>query len=84
MGHSIEYKPSAKKELDALSGDAQGRVLIAIGGLGENPRPPGCKKLKCRDEYRIRVGDYRVIYEIRGAVLVVLVVKVSHRSAAYR
>ena len=85
MAHSIEYKPSAKKELDALSGNTHGRVLKAIDGLEDNPRPPGCKKLRGRDnEYRISVGDYRVIYEIRDAVLIVLVVKVAHRGKVYR
>ena len=84
MGHSIEYKPSAKKELDALCADAHRRMLKAIDGLEENPRPPGCKKLKGREEYRIRVGDNRVIYEIRDAVLIVLIVKVAHRGVVYR
>jgi mRNA interferase RelE/StbE len=63
---------------------AKTRVIAAAIALGENPRPPGCKKLKGREEYRVRVGDYRIIYEIRGDILTVLVVRVAHRSEAYR
>ena len=85
MAHSIEYKTSAEKELDALDGQNHARILKAINGLKENPRPVGCKKLKGRDnEYRIQIGRYRVIYEIRDAVLIVLVVKVAHRGKVYR
>ena len=84
MPYSVEYLPSAKKQLDALTGDIHGRISAAIDDLGDNPRPPGCKKLKGRDEYRIRIGDYRVIYEIHDAVLLVLVVRVAHRSGVYR
>ena len=64
MGHSIEYKTPAQKELDTLSGDIHGRILKAIGKLKDNPRPPGCEKLKTRDAYRIRVGDYRNFEEV--------------------
>jgi len=85
MPYSVEYLPSARKQLDALTEDIHGRISAAIDDLEENPRPPGCKKLKGRDnEYRISVGDYRVIYEIRDAVLIVLVVKVAHRGKVYR
>lgn len=51
--------------------------------LGEVPRPPGCKKMKGDDSWRIRVGDYRVIYDIVDARLVVLVLKVDHRKQVY-
>jgi mRNA interferase RelE/StbE len=84
MAHSIEFKPSADKELEALSGPLQVRVLKAVNKLADNPRPHGCKKLTGRDEYRIRVGNYRVVYEIHDTVLVVLVVRIAPRGKAYR
>jgi len=84
MAHSAKYLPSAKKELNALSGDVQKRIITAVRKLKNNPRPVGCKKLKGWDAYRIRVGDYRVVYEIHDDVLVILVVRVAHRGDAYQ
>ena len=84
MGHSIRFKSSADKELDALPGQQRTRILRAIRNFGENPRPPGCKKLKGLNMYRIRVGEYRVIYEIHDDVLIVLVIRVAHRRDAYK
>jgi Cytotoxic translational repressor of toxin-antitoxin stability system len=84
MAHSIEVKPSADKVIDGLAEKARVRILKAIRGLAINPRPTGCKKLKSTDLYRIRVGDYRVIYEIHDDVLVVLVIKVGHRQDVYQ
>ena len=85
MAHSAEYKTSARKELDALPGNVQVRISAAVDDLEDNPRPPGCKKLKGRDnEYRIRVGDYRIVYEVHDAVLIVLVIGFGHRSGVYR
>lgn len=85
MGHLIDYKKSAEAELDALPQVEHKRVLKAIQKLALNPRPVGCKKLKSKDDlYRIRVGDYRVIYEIHDNVLIVIVVKVGHRQSVYR
>ena len=60
MPYTVEFKTSARKSFDALQGAVQTRISAVVDGLEENPRPPGCKKLKGRDnEYRIRVGDYR-------------------------
>jgi mRNA interferase RelE/StbE len=84
MGHSIKIEPTAKKRLDELEVPLRRRILQAIGKLADNTRPPGCKKLKGWDAYRIRVGDYRVIYEIHDDILVVLVVRVAHRREAYK
>jgi mRNA interferase RelE/StbE len=83
MAHSIKFKISADKVMDALPEQQSTRILRAIRKLADNPRPSGCKKLKGRDEYRIRVGDYRVIYEIHDDVLIVLVIKVAHRREVY-
>ena len=84
MARSAKYLPLAKKELNALPGDVQKRIITAVRKLKDNPRPSGCKKLKSRDAYRIRVGEYRVIYEIHDDVLIVLVVRVVHRRDAYK
>ena len=83
MAHSIRIKKSAKKEIRALQKDTRKRIIEAVKVLRIKPRPVGCKKLKGRDEYRIRVGDYRVIYEVQDNVLIVLVVRVGHRREVY-
>ncbi|MGA0557011.1 type II toxin-antitoxin system RelE family toxin [Larkinella sp. VNQ87] len=57
--------------------------MEAIKALADNPRPFGCKKLKGRKGYRIRVGDYRVVYEINDGILVVLIIDVGHRREIY-
>ena len=84
MAHLIKYLSSAKRELNVLPQNTHKRIIKAISKLKYNPRPSGCKKLKDLDTYRIRVGDYRVIYEIHDNVLVVLVVRVAHRREAYQ
>jgi mRNA interferase RelE/StbE len=58
-------------------------ILIAIKDLAQTPRPQGYKKLKGRSGYRIRVGDYRVIYEIEDEILIIQVVDVGHRKDIY-
>ena len=80
----LEIKPSAAKELDALSDVLFVRIDRKILALAENPRPHGCKKLKGRkDQWRIRVGDYRVVYTIDDAKLLVEVTRVRHRGEVY-
>ncbi|MBM3514158.1 MAG: type II toxin-antitoxin system mRNA interferase toxin, RelE/StbE family [Alphaproteobacteria bacterium] len=69
--------------MDRLDLTVKDRILNAISRLREDPRPPGCKKLIARDEWRIKVGDYRIIYEIHDRVLIIKVVRVGHRSKAY-
>jgi mRNA interferase RelE/StbE len=70
--------------LEKLPSDVQARILAAIDSLQDDPRPRGSKKLKGSEEYRVRVGDYRVIYEIHEKTVVILIVRVSHRKDAYR
>ena len=84
MAHSIKIEPKARKQLDDLEPPVIRRVMQAIDNLSGTPRPSGCKKLKGSDAYRIRVGDYRVVYEIHDDVLLVLVVRVAHRREAYK
>lgn len=85
MAYAISYVPSAAKFLRKLDGVAARRLLGAISALASDPRPPGCTQLKGGDgECRIRVGDYRVIYDIHDAEVVVLVLRVGHRREVYR
>jgi mRNA interferase RelE/StbE len=83
--YSVLIKPSARKELEAvdLKKDRQ-RIVAAIRGLADDPRPSGCRKLSGRDKYRIRCSDYRVVYSVQDVILVVTIVRVGHRSDVYR
>jgi len=84
VAYRVELTPSARHDLAALPRDVQRRVDAKIRALAHNPRPPGVKKLKGEENaWRIRVGDYRVIYEIHEKILLVLVVKIRHRNGAY-
>ena len=80
MAYSIDFKPIAKRQLAKLNKIIQLRLETKIDALTGNPRPHGYKKLQgFENRYRIRVGDYRVIYEIHDNVLLVLIVKIGHR-----
>jgi mRNA interferase RelE/StbE len=81
--YSIEINKKARKSLDKLSDFIVAPVLNAINDLAENPRPQGYRKLKGRKGYRIRVGDYRVIYEIFDNILLIEVVDLGHRKDIY-
>ena len=84
MGHAVKINKSARKEIDGLEKQEKDRVLDAIEALSDHPRPKDCKKLKGSDLYRIRVGDYRIVYEIHDNALIILVVKIGHRREVYR
>lgn len=83
--YSIVWDKKAKRELGALERKERERILERVDELAITPRPPGCKKLHDKESaYRIRVGNFRVIYQIRDSALVVLVVKVGNRRHVYR
>jgi mRNA interferase RelE/StbE len=83
--HRIRVAPAALRQLRKLDRTAQKRVQAAIELLAEEPRPKAAKKLVGGDgEWRVRTGDYRIVYEIRDDVLLVLVVAVGHRREIYR
>jgi mRNA interferase RelE/StbE len=86
MPYTISVERRAAKFMRGLSDESLVRRLRqSIKGLAENPRPPGSIKLQGEEElYRIRIGDYRIVYQIRDAVLVVLVVQIGHRRDIYR
>ena len=85
MTHRIELSPSAVRQLKKLDIAARRRIQAAIETLAGEPRPAGAKKLVGGDgEWRVRTGDYRIVYEIHDGVLLVLVVAVWHRREIYR
>ena len=85
MAYNIEVLPTAKRQLDRLPADIQRRIAKAVDQLRENPRPVGAIKLTGNGGlYRVRSGDYRIVYRIEDNRLLVLVVKVGHRREVYR
>ena len=82
--YRLLIKPSAVKELEAVPAKDRRRLVARLRRLSTDPRPPGCEKLSGHDPFRIRQGDYRVLYSIEDQALVILVIKVGHRGAVYR
>lgn len=86
--YRTEFRPAADREFRSLSRETQIAIRPVIDALSENPRPFGVKKLKGeRDLYRIKAGPgkaYRIVYQVRDEVLLVLIVKVGHRKEIYR
>ena len=84
MSYAVLIRRRAQKELAGLPAEAYERAKEAMRDLGEEPRPTGSRKLTGREGWRIRVGDYRVIYEIDDAQRTVTVLHVGHRRDVYR
>ena len=83
--YRVLLERSAEKDLTRLSSEIHDRVIAAIQALATNPRQPGCRKLAgSKNDWRIRVGDYRVIYEIADAIRIVRINRVRHRREVYR
>jgi len=83
--YRVEYAPAADKQIRKLDPVAQDRVIRTVALLASNPRPPRATQLVGgRGEWRVRTGDYRIVYEVDDDVLVVLVVRVGHRREVYR
>ncbi len=83
--YRVFLERAAEKDLKQLSARLQNRVIVSIQALAKNPRPAGCRKLIGADnDWRIRVGDYRVVYEIADTIRVVRVNRVRHRREVYR
>jgi mRNA interferase RelE/StbE len=82
--YSLEIKHSAQRELDALDNTLFVRIDRKILALADNPRPAGCKKLRgYKDQWRIRVGDWRVVYLIDDEAKLVTITRVAHRREVY-
>jgi mRNA interferase RelE/StbE len=83
--YRIEFRRSAERDLRKIRTEMLPRILLAIEELASNPRPSGFRKLEgAEHSYRIRVGDYRVLYEVADKLLVVSIEHVRHRRDAYR
>ena len=82
--YSLAFKKSVAKDLRNIPNKDVKRILTCIESLCENPRAEGCIKLSGQERYRIRQGVYRVVYEIKDSELIILVVKVAHRSDVYK
>ena len=80
----VRIEKTPRKFLKSLQISEKKRIDAALTLLAENPIPPKSKKLTGRDGYRIRVGDFRIIYEIQKNVLVVLIIDIGHRREIYR
>ncbi len=86
MTYRVEFRPAAARELRKLDRTARDRISKVISLLADEPRPPAAKMLTGDDTlrlWRVRTGDYRVIYSIEDDVLLVLVINVRHRREAY-
>ena len=83
MRYQLIIKPKVIKVLEKINEPDYSAIKASIYNLADNPRPPGCKKLKGRDGYRIRAGDYRIIYNIFDKTLTIDVVNLGHRKDIY-
>lgn len=84
MSYQILFEKASIKSLRKLPVDAQVKIIEAIEKLSEEPRPHGCKKLEGREGYRIRIGDYRVIYLINDNTVTVLILDIGKRKEIYK
>lgn len=82
--YRIVFKKTAAKELEAIPKRDLAKVVERIQSLAVEPRPPGVEKLSAQERYRVRQGDYRIVYSIEDDILTVCVVKVGHRREVYR
>ena len=82
--YRLVIKPSASKEIEALPKQDRKRVVARIEGLAKDPRPVGSEKLSGKEQYRLRQGNYRILYSIEDQILIVMVVKIGHRKEVYR
>jgi mRNA interferase RelE/StbE len=84
MGYKIQIPNSVVKEIKKIPERDRKRIVKAIEDLSREPLPHDTKKLKGFEFYRIRVGDYRIIYSVENSKLVILIIKVAHRREVYR
>ena len=84
MAYRLEFTTAAARQLRKLDESIQLRLAPHLNSLPENPRPAGSKKLKGTVGYRLRVGDYRILYEIEDTPSRILIVKIAHRREVYR
>jgi len=83
LTYALVIERRAQRSLSRIAAQDQERIAVAIRGLADEPRPHGVNKLSGRNAWRIRVGDYRVLYEIQDDRLLILVVDIGHRREIY-
>lgn len=83
MTYRVDVRPAAVRALRRVDHQDRPRIQAAIALLAEDPRPPAARALRGRDGYRVRVGDYRILYTVDDEVLVVVVVTLGHRREVY-
>lgn len=85
MSYQVEITPFAQRQIKKLPPDIQSQIIEKLETLADEPRPAGVKKLQGEDNlYRVRSGDYRIIYKIQDDILLILVAKVGHRRDVYK
>ena len=85
MKYRIEFSPTAESQFKKLPKEVQVRLKHRIDILAENPFPRGVKKLSTQENfYRLRIGDYRIIFQVQGKALLILILKLGHRKNVYR
>lgn len=82
--YRIELKKSVQKDFESIPKKDLHRIISAIESLADDPRPPQSKKLSGREQYRLRQGNYRILYSIKDDLLIIFVVAVGHRKEIYR
>ena len=81
----VRISRSAERQFRKLTGDWQGRIGQAVQALATDPFPRGCRKLTGYDDvFRIRVGNYRILYSVSSTMLIIIVLKIGHRRDVYR
>ena len=85
MRYRIEFSPAAERQFKKIPREVQIRLKHRIDSLTENPFPRGVKKLSAEENlYRLRMGDYRIVYQVQGKALLILILKLGHRKNVYR
>jgi len=85
LAYRIEFTPRAVREIKALDRPIRSRIARRINTLAQNPHPQGIKKIGGEDElYRLRVGDYRILYQVKAKLLLVLIIGIGHGREVYR
>ena len=85
MKYRIEFSPSAESQFKKLPKEVQARLKPRVDSLTGNPFPKGVKKLSAEENLdRLRIRDYRIIYQVQGRVLLILILKIGHRKNVYR
>jgi mRNA interferase RelE/StbE len=85
LPYQVVIAPAARRQIKKAPKSAQSAIVARLEALAAHPRPPGCKKLSGEENlYRVRTGDYRIVYQVQDAQLIVLVVRVGDRKDVYR